>query len=168
MPTPLASLGYMLGLGRFFPDNPEFRQYLLEYLPEHEANQVYAVSGCCLMARRDVVDAIGLLDESIFAFGEDIDWCVRAKKAGWEVWFYPESEIIHLKGQGGVHSKPYRKVWGMHQGMWIFYRKHLDDFYPRPMRWLVFAGISSSFALTSISVTIQRGAKKLASRVGNS
>lgn len=156
MPTPEASLSYMLKLHKVFPQNRVAGQYLLTYLPEDEAAQVDAVSGCCLLARREVWDKIGSLDEAIFAFGEDIDWCVRAKNAGFQIWYYPKSSIVHLKGKGGVHSQPYKKAKGMHDGMWIFYHKHLESGYPQPVSWLVKAGIQTSYVLTCSSIWLRR------------
>lgn len=156
MPTPLASLCYMLRLHQRWPNNPRIGQYLLTHLSPNRSHQVDAVSGCCLMARREVWNTIGPLDERIFAFGEDIDWCVRAHKAGWEIWYYPKSVITHLKGQGGVHAKPYHKAWGMHQGMWVFYRKHLMANYIWGVTLLVWLGVWSKLALTSVYIWFRR------------
>jgi GT2 family glycosyltransferase len=156
MPTPLASLSYLLKLDRLFPNVPAFGQYLLTYISESQTNQVDAVSGCCLMARREVWNDIGPLDEDFFGFGEDLEWCVRAKKAGWDVWYYPESVIFHLKGQGGVHAKPYHKIWGIHQGMWLFYRKYLLLEYNPLITALVWLGIWSKLGITSIYTWLQR------------
>jgi GT2 family glycosyltransferase len=156
LPTPLASLAYLLGLHRLFPRWRAATGYLLSHLPADAATRVDAVSGACLLARREVWDAIGPLDEGIFGFGEDIDWCVRASQAGWEVWYYPASEIIHLKGQGGAHAKPYHKVWGIHQAMWVFYRKHLRMRYPRPFGILVWAGIATSLTVSAAIVWVRR------------
>ena len=156
LPTPTASLFYLTKLDRMWPENQQLGQYLLTYLPIDVANEVDAVSGCCLMARREVWDTIGPLDERIFGFGEDIDWCVRAKKAGWEVWYYPASVITHLKGQGGAHSKPYHKAFGIHQAMWVFYRKHFDASYPWLVGRLVEAGILVSLTAEFISIGLRR------------
>ncbi len=156
LPTPLASLFYLLKLNRLWPDNRTVGQYLLTYLPVDNPNQVDAVSGCCLLARRQVWDDIGLLDEDIFGFGEDIDWCVRAKNAGWEVWYYPGSEIVHLKGQGGVHARPYHKVWGIHQAMWVFYRKHLRSRYPWPVTAAVWLGVAVSLSASVLGLWLRR------------
>lgn len=156
LPTPAASLCYILKLDRLLPNSRVAGQYLLTYLPVDQANQVAAVSGCCLLARREVWDAIGPLDEQIFAFGEDIDWCVRAQHAGWEVWYYPGSVITHLKGQGGVHAKPYHKAWGMHQGMWVFYRNHLMAHYSWLTTGIVWVSIWSKLALTTIAIWLRR------------
>ena len=147
MPTPLASIAYFTGLDKFWKRHRELGQYLLRYLPEDESARVDAVSGCCLMAKRGVMDQIGMLDANIFAYGEDLDWCVRATKAGWQVWYAPVASIIHLKGQGGAHSVPYKKIRGMHDGMWIFYRKHLQANYGLATSLLIYCGIRVSFLL---------------------
>jgi GT2 family glycosyltransferase len=147
LPTPFASICYFLHLDRVLRKNSHAQQYLLNNLPINEKNMVDAVSGCCLLGRRAMWDQIGPLDENIFAFGEDIDWCVTAKKAGWQVWYVPHSEIIHLKGQGGVHAKPFHKAWGMHSGMWYFYKKHLRNNYSRLTSTLVLFGICVSFLI---------------------
>jgi hypothetical protein len=156
MPTPLASLFYISKLDRLWPQSPIVGQYLLVNLPENESHQVASVSGCCLMARREVWQAIGPFDENIFGFGEDIDWCVRARNAGWQVWYYPGSSIIHLKGHGGVHAKPYKKVWAIHQAMWIFYHKHLMPKYLWPVTVSVWLGVKISLILSIIQVWLRQ------------
>jgi GT2 family glycosyltransferase len=156
MPTPEASLYYFLGLHRLWPGSPRFGAYLLTHLPVDEDARVDAVSGCCLLARREVWDEIGPLDEEIPGFGEDIEWCVRAQQAGWEVWYHPQSVIVHLKGLGGVHARPFQKVRGIHRAMWVFYRKHLRRRYPFPVTGLVWLGVWSSFLLMSARVGLRR------------
>jgi GT2 family glycosyltransferase len=156
LPTPSASLFYMLGLHRLFPGNPRFGAYLLTHLPVDQPSPVAAVSGCCLMARREVWQEIGCLDEDIFGFGEDVEWCVRARKAGWEVWYRPESVIVHLKGRGGVQSRPFHKVWGLHQAMWVFYRKHLQQDYSLPVTGLVWLGVGTSLSLSFLALSVRR------------
>jgi GT2 family glycosyltransferase len=147
VPTPFASLCYALGLDRIWPRNRSVSRYLLRSISEDDTSIVDAVSGCCLMTRRPAVHEVGPLDEEMFGFGEDIDWCVRATKAGWEVWYYPGSVITHLKGQGGAHSKPYRKIRAMHHCMWLFYKKHLRPTRPAPVTAMVALGIGASFVL---------------------
>jgi len=148
MPTPVSAFAYMTGLNRLFPHNRALSEYMLDHLDVEEPNRVTAVSGCCLLARREVWDRIGPLDEEIFGFGEDIDWCVRAEQAGWEVWYWPKSVIVHLKGQGGVHTHPYRKLRGIHQAMWVFYRKHQGRRYPLIVTAIVWTGVKLSLAFS--------------------
>lgn len=54
------------------------------------------VSGAALMVRREVVDAIGLLDEAFWLYTEETDWCYRASRAGWDVVLAPEAQVFHL------------------------------------------------------------------------
>jgi GT2 family glycosyltransferase len=152
LPTPEAALYYFLRLHRLRPKSPRFGAYLMTHLPVDEDAQVAAVSGCCLMARREVWNTIGPLDEEIPGFGEDIEWCVRARDAGFEVWYHPGSVIVHLKGQGGVHARPFQKVRGIHRAMWVFYRKHLRRRYPFPVTGLVWLGVWTSFAVSAARV----------------
>lgn len=156
MPTPAASLAYYAKLDRVFPNSPVLGQYLLRHLPEDAANPVDAVSGSCLMARRDVVDDIGLLDEDLKQWGEDIEWCVRAKKHGWEVWYNPASVITHLKGQGGRHSMPYQAARDMHYTMWVFYQKYFQAQSSPATSAAVWAGIQASLFAALARIWTQR------------
>lgn len=168
LPTPWAALCYLLGLHRWRSGDARFNGYLLGHLPADQPMQVAAVSGCCLLARRRVWDAIGPLDEAIFGFGEDVEWCVRARNAGWQVWYVPKSVITHLKGRGGAQSRPWPKVRGMHQAMWVFYRKHLAARYGWPVTVLVAAGIAVSLAMSSVGLFGKRLRRALVGRAGTS
>lgn len=57
------------------------------------------ISGCCMMMKREVVENIGLLDEKYFMYLEDVDFCMRAKRATFELWFVPQSYIWHKNAQ---------------------------------------------------------------------
>lgn len=56
------------------------------------------VSGASMILRRTMLEEIGLLDEGLFTYFDDLDLCLRARRAGWETWFVPESRVIHLEG----------------------------------------------------------------------
>jgi GT2 family glycosyltransferase len=146
LPTPWAALCHVLGLDRLRPADARFSQYLLSSLPVDQPADVAAVSGCCLLAKREVWDQVGPLDEEMFGFGEDVDWCLRAAAAGWRVRYSPEATIVHLKGQGGAHAKPFHMLWGLHQALWVVYRKHFKPRYPRWVTALVLLGVWAKFA----------------------
>lgn len=57
------------------------------------------IHGCALLIRRSVVDTIGLLDERFWMYDEDMDWCLRAREAGWRLWLVPDAQVMHLGGQ---------------------------------------------------------------------
>jgi N-acetylglucosaminyl-diphospho-decaprenol L-rhamnosyltransferase len=55
--------------------------------------------------RRNMLGEVGLLDEGLFTYYEDVDLCLRARRAGWETWFVPESRVVHLEGgSSGIKS----------------------------------------------------------------
>lgn len=69
------------------------------------------VSGASLMIRRKVFEDIGLLDEGYFLYFEEADFCLRARKAGWKVWFVPDASVVHFEGastgiRSGAHCRP--------------------------------------------------------------
>jgi N-acetylglucosaminyl-diphospho-decaprenol L-rhamnosyltransferase len=57
------------------------------------------VSGASMIIRREVLQQIGLLDEGLYTYFDDIDICLRARRAGWPTWYVPDSRVIHLVGQ---------------------------------------------------------------------
>jgi len=70
------------------------------------ACEVDWVPGCSMIIRRKVVESIGLLDEDYFSYFDDIDYCWNARRAGWPVWFVPESRVMHLDGAStGITSR---------------------------------------------------------------
>ena len=69
------------------------------------------VPGAALMIRREVFESIGLLDESYFLYFEEVDFCLRAKRAGFDCWYVPQSRVVHFVGQstGVTSSRPGRR-----------------------------------------------------------
>lgn len=66
--------------------------------PPESETQIDWVSGASMLLRREMLEQIGLLDEGYFTYFEDMDLCQRAHKAGWQVWYVPQSRVIHLEG----------------------------------------------------------------------
>lgn len=80
------------------------------------------VSGACLLTRREVLEQIGGLDENIFMYFEDADWCKRIRAAGWAIYFNPQIEIVHLGGQSLKQNPAARR--GYYRSLDYYYRKH--------------------------------------------
>jgi GT2 family glycosyltransferase len=89
------------------------------------------VSGACLLARRAAIEQAGLLDERFFMYFEDNEWCLRIRKAGWSVYYYPAIEIVHLGGQSLARNPQAQQVY--YQSLTYFYAKH----YSLLARWLL-------------------------------
>lgn len=131
---------YFLGLASRFPNDTRFTGYLLNHIDNEKVNEVKAVSGSCMMIRREVVEQIGYLDEIYFAYQEDTDYCFQARKAGWKVYFVPLAQVVHLGGRGGSNVNPYFGVYHWHRSYFLYYRKNLAQDYPfwfHPFYYLV-------------------------------
>ncbi len=110
-------------LNKLFPQNPLSRRYLLKDLNRTNEKEVDWVSGSCLLTKREVLDRIGGLDELFFMYAEDVDFCYRAKKAGFGVYYFPEVTVIHHVGQSTRRRKLSMLV-EHHRSMYYFYQKH--------------------------------------------
>jgi N-acetylglucosaminyl-diphospho-decaprenol L-rhamnosyltransferase len=69
------------------------------------------VSGASMILRRTMLDEVGLLDEGLYTYFDDIDLCLRARRAGWETWYVPESRIVHLEGSStGISARCHKRL----------------------------------------------------------
>jgi GT2 family glycosyltransferase len=124
-PTPKVALYKMLGLSKIFSKSKKFGQYHLGFLSKEETHEVDVLSGACMMIRRNVLEQVGLLDEDYFMYGEDIDLSYQINKAGYKNYYFPETNIIHFKGESTKKgSLNYVKMF--YQAMLIFFDKNLS------------------------------------------
>jgi len=87
---------------------------------EHEPHWL---SGSCLLARKEALDAVGGFDEGFFLYEEDVDLCLRLRRAGWGVLFTPAAEVVHHLGRS-MEADPARARLEYHRSHLRFYRKH--------------------------------------------
>lgn len=99
------------------------------------------VVGACMLARRDAIDQVGVLDEGYFMYSEEPDWCWRMRRAGWETWFTPSAVITHLGGQS-THQVREAMLVALYRSKVRFFRRH--------------RGTASAAALTGIFVGVSR------------
>lgn len=129
---------YFSRLSRLFPHNPFFSGYLQGHLDENQTHHVPSISGCCMLVRKEVIDQIGLLDERFFAYQEDTDYCMRARKVGWKVTYYPSAQIVHFGGKGGASVQPYKTIFEWHRSYYLYFKKHLARDYFFLLNWLFY------------------------------
>ena len=123
-PTPFNSLCHVLKLNKLFPKSKLFGGYTLSYLPIDKTNEVDSVSGAFMLIPRRILSRVGLFDESIFMYAEDIDLCYRIKLAGYKVIYFADTFMIHLKGQSGLHTKNTVVIKHFRDGITRFYDKY--------------------------------------------
>jgi GT2 family glycosyltransferase len=140
IPTPGVAFYRLSGLSRLFPRSRTLGKYNLTYESPEEMREVDAVSGAFLMIRRQVVQDIGLLDERFFMYGEELDWCLRARRAGWSIMYYPAAQIVHYKGESAKYNSR-RAALEFHRAMYLFHKKHFARDYSCVTNSLIYTGI---------------------------
>jgi len=115
------------GLATKFRNSRVFAGEHMFYFPHDQTLAVDVLVGCFSMIRREALDAVGLLDEGLFMYGDDVDWCRRAQNAGWEVVFYPGAQAIHDRGKitapypvrfAVAQQRSVLYYWSKHHGFW--------------------------------------------------
>lgn len=139
-PTPQVAMYRMLGLSKLFPHHPHFGRYNLTYLDPDQVAEVDSVVGAFMLVRREAIQAVGLLDEEFFMYGEDLDWAYRITQVGWKVYYNPTVSVLHVKRAASRHSR--RAAREFYWAMRIFYDKHYATSTPVWLHFLVLSGIS--------------------------
>jgi GT2 family glycosyltransferase len=112
-------------LTRLIPQNRYSREYLHTDWDHATIREVDWVSGSCLLHRRVVLNQIGGLDERFFMYCEDVDFCLRAKQAGWKIHYHPVMRVLHHIG-GSSRQSPALMAVERHRSMWRYYAKHFQ------------------------------------------
>lgn len=155
-PTPWAAATYLLKLEKLFPNTKLFGQYHQGYKDMSAIHEVDCIVGAFFLVRREVVDAVGLLDEEYFMYGEDIDWAYRIRRHGWKIMYNPTVTMLHKKKQSGrSNTHKDRRITAemyFHKYNWLFYTKNyakkygpvltffVDSFYRMRLFLLRYAG----------------------------
>ncbi len=126
LPTPEVAFYKIFGLARLFPHSRKFGKYHLTYLPSDKIHEVDVLSGAFMLLRKTVIEKIGMLDDRFFMYGEDIDLSYRITKAGFKNYYYPETRIIHYKGESTKKSSV-NYVFVFYKAMIIFAKKHFSQ-----------------------------------------
>jgi len=90
-----------------------------------------------LLARREAIDQVGKLDERIFMYAEDVDWCYRFHQAGWQVWYLPDAPIVHYGGQS-TRKRRERMEAELYRSRIYFFRKHYGLVQSQLLRTLIY------------------------------
>jgi GT2 family glycosyltransferase len=158
-PTPSIAFYRIAGLSRLFPQSRRFGRYNLTFADPDLPMEVDSVCGACMLIRRSVIDRIGLLDERFFMYGEDLDWCLRARQAGWSVRYEPSIVVQHQHGAAS-RQRALRTTFHFFRAMDLFYRKHYIRRYnplvTGAVRTAIYGALVVSMARTFLTAPAQR------------
>ncbi len=125
LPTPAVAFYKIFGFSRIFPKSKIAGKYHLGFLDKDKTHEVEVLSGAFMLLRKSVLDKVGLLDETFFMYGEDIDLSYRIILAGYKNYYFPETRIIHYKGESTKKSSV-NYVFVFYKAMIIFAQKHFS------------------------------------------
>lgn len=125
LPTPEVAVYKMTGLAKLFPKHLRFGAYYHGNLSEQKPQKVEVLAGAFMWLRKSVLDEIGLLDETYFMYGEDIDLSHRIRLAGYENHYFPLTPIIHYKGES-TRKESYGYVKAFYGAMIIFAKRYFS------------------------------------------
>jgi N-acetylglucosaminyl-diphospho-decaprenol L-rhamnosyltransferase len=160
-PSLVEGAGHALA-GLLAPGNRFSRRYRMDDLNTGRTMNVDWVSGSFMLVRRQVFEELGGFDETYFMYGEDVDLCWRAHRAGWGVAYVPSASVTH---QGGVTTKrvPYRMLVAHHRSALRFAGRSLSG----PRR-LALPAIAAALGIRLVAEVAREAATSVVRRPGGS
>jgi hypothetical protein len=140
LPSPMVSFYKIFGFTKLFPHSKTFARYYLGHLDENSTNKIEILPGAFMFMRKTVLDKVGLLDENFFMYGEDIDLSYRILKANYDNYYFPETRIIHYKGES-TKKGSINYVLLFYKAMAQFAKKHFTQKNARLYMSVVFFAI---------------------------
>ena len=167
VPTPWRSFVRAFGLHRFADRWPKlFYDFHLHLQPLPGGPiEVEAISGACMLVKREAVEDVGQWDERYFLHCEDLDLCMRFRQKDWKILFVPDARINHALGACSESRRMFVE-WHKHKGMVRFYRKFFRHQYPGALMPLVIVGVWLRFSLMTVNIVARRVFSKLGFRRG--
>jgi hypothetical protein len=144
-PTPRSFIAESLFLNRVKPDGNGFEKPV----------RVDAVVGACMMIRRTTIERIGLFDERFFLYSEELDWCLRARQAGWHVYLLPEVRVIHNLAQSSKDD-PGNAFVELYRSRGLYMNKHFSNLGRSMVQISFFTGVLLRVILWRIALWIIR------------
>lgn len=127
-PAVLRILAYLFPVHRLLPEQWLKRVKRSNVIPDGSVREPVRIdwpSGACLMVRAKAMEEVGMLDEQYFLYVEETDWCFRMREKGWDRYYLPEAEVIHVFG-GSIGNAPVSMQRYHLESQFTYYRKHFS------------------------------------------
>lgn len=140
LPTPWVAFYKIFGFTSMFPNSKKFARYYMGHLDKDSNHEVEILAGAFMLMRKETLDKSGLLDETFFMYGEDIDLSYRITKSGYKNYYFADSSIIHYKGES-TKKGSLNYVYVFYKAMIIFAEKHFSQSYAKFFRLFILIAI---------------------------
>lgn len=148
-------------ISKLFPKSKIFSGYNLGYIPEFETAEVEILCGAFMFIRGDVLAKTGLLDERFFMYGEDIDLSYRILSSGHSIVYFPETTIIHFKGES-TKKASLQYVRTFYGAMSLYVNKHYTGRKSKIFRWFILIAIQFRALVSLLAKFFNTGIKLIA------
>ena len=139
MPTPKVAMLHTLYLFGILKSNKILEEYFLFNYEADEPLEVTSLTMSLMLARRSVFESVGALDESLFVWASDVDWCYKVENSPWRQFFVPSARVIHRRNSVSK-KQPYANLQHYHKDLQTFYNKHFahqNGFVLNSLWWLL-------------------------------
>lgn len=133
--------------------------YRMADWPLDRPRAVDSVQGASLIVRREVIDRIGALDESYFMYSEEVDWCLRIRRAGWKIYWVPASRIFHFGGQS-TRQAATAMFLQLYRAKVQYFRKHFGAFHGFLYKGELLFASAVRLLLTPVMGVLQPGKRR--------
>lgn len=155
LPTPAVAFWKISGLASLFPKSKLFGKYHLGYLDANKTHEIEILSGAFMLMRKTALDKVGLLDEAFFMYGEDIDLSYRITQGGFKNYYFPETSIIHYKGESTKKSSV-NYVLVFYKAMVIFAKKHFSQKNAKLLSFFIYSAIYLRAGIAIVARIVKR------------
>lgn len=155
LPTPWVAFYKIFGLSSLLPKSKRFNRYYLGHLDAEETHEIEILSGAFMWMRKEALDKVGLLDESFFMYGEDIDLSWRIILGGYKNYYFPHTRIIHYKGES-TKKGSLNYVFVFYQAMIIFAKKHFSAQHAKTFTFFINMAIYVRAAIAILRRAVER------------
>lgn len=139
-------------LDKLFPKNKFSEKYWLSNLDRSREWFVECVSGVCMLVRRKVFDEVNGFDSQFFMYFEEADFCIRVKRVGYKILYYPETKIMHLGGQSMKDKQWIQKIF--EKSRFLFFKKYHGFLYAILSEFFIrFMSPTNLLLLTILSIS---------------
>ncbi|OGL95180.1 hypothetical protein A2348_02565 [Candidatus Uhrbacteria bacterium RIFOXYB12_FULL_58_10] len=148
-PTPIDQLLLMLKVPHLFPNVGPIRRYLMKDFDYAVTQDVDQVMGAFFCIRRETLAQIGLLDDGFFMWYEEVDFCKRARNAGWKARYYADVSVSHRKAGSFRRVGTFKKQGMVRRSLRRYMKKHHGN-----AAWFLFVMLDPLFVLLAVIASI--------------
>ncbi len=124
LPTFFPIFLMLIKITKVFKNLKTIKKYLATDFDYQLTQPTEQVAGSFFLIRKKILEQVGLLDENFFLWFEEVDYCKRAKDAGWQIWYNADASIIHHGGQSFSQQLTAKKQKMFFTSAWRYFKKH--------------------------------------------